>query len=342
VTTAAFDGYVELFLEAHLNTPPDRLFRAAAGWLDRLTPERRPGAGAAPLPPPPAARLETPDWTELPVAFGDGLRGVLCLPTRPGSGEGVIFGNTGGDPRAGIGGFAARACRALASRGVSALRFDFAGLGESAGDGARRSHVYEDSRTADLVAAAELMAAHGCADPVLTGVCAGGYQALRAAIEDRRFRRIVMINSWLVWRPSEPLTLSRPIFPTRRRINVFALLRPSGWRRLLRGEVKAGEALATLFRRARRHLVPRRPDAAGQAARRDIARITADGAKILVVAGRDDESLDGVEAEFGRRGRWLARRPGVAVTTVARLDHGLFSLESQELALAELFRFLGL
>jgi alpha-beta hydrolase superfamily lysophospholipase len=340
VTTAPFDGYAELFKEAHLNSPPEAVFTAATAWLETLAGGTSRPAGTPRRAQP--ARLSTADWTELPVTFGAGLRGVLALPTRAASGQAVVFGNTGGDPRAGIGGFATRASRALASRGVAALRFDFAGLGESASPGVWRPHVYETSRTDDLRAAADLLSKRGFSDVMVAGVCAGGFQALRAAIEDARFRRVMAINSWLVWRPHDPLELQRPLVTPRRRINVFALLRPSGWRRLLSGEVKVGAALATLARRIARRFSFRRPDAIGLAMRAEIARLGGEGAEIRVVVGRDDESMEGLEVDFGLKGRWLARQRGVGLISVPGLDHGLFSRRSQDLALAELFRFLAL
>lgn len=340
VTTAPFDGYADLFKEAHLNSPPYAVFEGVGAWLETFAADT-PAARPAPAPAPPAARLLTGDWIERPVAFGVGLRGVLCLPTRPASGRAVVFGNTGGDPRAGIGGFATRACRELAARGVAALRFDFAGLGESDSLGVWRPHVYETSRTADLAAAADLLAQQGYAETTVAGVCAGGYHALRAAIDEPRFRRVMAINSWLVWRPHDPLELKRVMVPQRRRINVLALMRPSGWRRLLSGEVRAAAALVTLFGRLRRLCDLSPPDAVGRAARADVCRIARQGVQVLALFGRDDESLEGLEVDFGFRGRWLARRPGVSVTTVRGLDHGLFSLESQDKALEALFRFVG-
>jgi alpha/beta superfamily hydrolase len=339
VTTAPFEGYAELFKEAHLNSPPSELFETAAAWLRELP--RGASADAPARARLPQAQLVTDDWTELPVSFGDGLRGVLCLPVRPTGAQSVIFGNTGGDPRAGIGGFATRASRALASQGVAALRFDFTGLGESDSRGVWRPHVYETSRTDDLRAASDLVARHGYPDAIVAGVCAGGYQALRAAVEDARFRRVMTINSWLVWRPHDPLELQRPVVAPRRRVNVFALMRPSGWRRLITGEVPAQAALAMFFRRLRQRLSFRQPDAAGRIARAEIARIAARGADIRVVVGRDDESMDGLEVDFGLKGRWLARQ-GIRIVTLPGLDHGLFSVESQNMALAEIARFLGL
>ncbi|MDB5446367.1 MAG: Serine aminopeptidase [Phenylobacterium sp.] len=342
VTRAPFEGYSELFKEAHLNAPPAAVFDDATAWLETFAEAAaaEPAAPAAPEPPP--ARLAGVGWSEEPVLFGPGLRGVLCLPAEPSGRQAVIFGNTGGDPRSGIGGFASQACRTLAARGVAALRFDFAGLGESASPGEWRPHVYETSRTPDLRAAAQVLERHGYDETVLVGVCAGGYQALRGAMDEPRFRRVMAINSWLVWRESESLELKRANVGKRRRINVFALARLSGWRRLLRHEIEIRSALATLAGSIARRLSFRAPDAPCREMRAGVERIARDGARVRIVVGRDDESLEGLEADFGIKGRWLARRPGVEVRMVAQLDHGLFSRDSQALALEELMDFLGL
>ena len=339
VRAVRFDGYAELFREAHLNAPPGAVFEAAAAWLEGFaaaTPD------AAPAPPPPPARLVAEDWTDWPVSFGADLRGVLCLPARPAPGPAVIIGNTGGDPRAGIGSFAARACRALASRGVAALRFDFAGLGESASPDSWRAHLYETDHTPDFRAAADLLAQKGYGDVALVGVCTGGYQALRAGVADDRFRRIMTINSWLIWRPGDSLEMKPVGESVRPEVNVLALAQASGWRRLLSGEIDPRMALASVLRRLGRLFRLKPHDAACRTARAEIARLAAGGAKVRVVIGRYDATLEETEQDFGLHGRWLARQPGFEVAMIRNLDHGLFSRESQDLALAEIFRFVGL
>lgn len=71
-----------------------------------------------------------------------------------------------------------RIARALAARGIGVLRFDFAGLGESGGDFAETSF---SANVADLVAAADAMAAAGFAPALLIGHSLGGTATLAAA-----------------------------------------------------------------------------------------------------------------------------------------------------------------
>lgn len=330
VRSVPFDGYAELFREAHLNAPPGAVFEAAGVWLEGIA-AATPDAG--PAPPPAPAWLIAEDWTEGPVTFGEDLRGVLCLPARPAGRQAVIFGNAGGDPRAGIGGFCASACRALAGRGVAALRFDFAGLGESASPGAWRSPIHDLSRTSDFQAAADVLAGEGYGEVTLAGVCSGGYQALRAAIEDARFRRIVTINASPVWRPDRPFATQL--------FGETAQNLPSGSRRAPAGAIGARAIGAGLVRWLRRRLRLRRLDAACRSSRAEIARIAADGARVRLLFGSNDAAWDGVEEDFGLQGRWLARQRGVEVALIRNFDRGPVSRAGQDLALAEILRFVG-
>lgn len=335
VTSTPFEGYGKLFKEPHVNAAPARVFDLAATWLEGFAAEVGP---PLPAPEPPPAQLETDDWLERPVTFGDGLRGVLCAPKRATNTQAVIFGNTAGDPRAGVGGFATRACRALAAAGVAALRFDFRGIGESHAGGDGRTHVYETERLGEFRSAATLMNQHGCGDIVLAGVCTGGFHAVRAVLQDETFGRAVAINSWLVWRPGRQLELRSET--AQGRLKAQPAPRPtSRWARLISGDLDLGGAL---LRRLRQAWSAWRPDRPCRDVRRDMRNASSRGARIHILLGRGDPSMQGLEADFGFDCAWLARLPGVSVSILPGLEHALFSVESQEKAVRGLFDILGL
>lgn len=327
---APFPGLNKLFKDAHVNEFPQGPLDRIAGWILQ-------GAAQASRPPPPlaAAALTADDWTETTVAFGPGLRGVVCLPRLGPPRQGVIFGNTGGDPRAGIGSFGARACRALASSGVAALRIDFAGVGESEAETGWRSHVYETSRLGDFKDAAAVLRAHGVEEVTLAGVCTGGYHAVHAVLAGAGFDKAVAFNAWLVWRSGDRLE------STEHR----AALRPEDMPLIAQG----GASLRARFMRMtagmqqalRLSWKAMRPDASAVGVRRAVAEASRRGVQIRLVFGRGDVSTRGLHADFHRRGRWLTRRPGLSVSLIRGLDHALFSRESQAAACAELFEFLG-
>jgi alpha-beta hydrolase superfamily lysophospholipase len=334
-TRAPFAGYEALFQEAHVNSPPHELFKQAADWLHSLA-SRAPSATP---PATPSPTLTTDDWVEQAVMFGSGLRGVLCRPARALASRAVVFGNTGGDPRAGIGDFATLASRELAARGVTALRFDFAGLGESAAAAAWRSHVYETPRTEDFRAAATLLEQRGCREVVLAGVCSGGHHALQAAMADPRYAGVFGINiARFVWRPGEPLTGAAAEAAVRY-VRLDALRQPDAWKRLLCGDVDVRRVLAGQARGLSQACDPRRKTPQTRALRAGFERLSARGARVRLIVGHQDPARQELETHFGWNGRWLARLRGVSVAIVPGLDHGLFFSESRSLALSELLAF---
>jgi alpha-beta hydrolase superfamily lysophospholipase len=334
-TRVPFPGYEALFHEAHVNSPPHELFEQAAGWLQSLASK---GPSATPRATP-SPTLTTDDWIEQAVTFGPGLRGVLCRPARTLASRAVVFGNTGGDPRAGIGDFATLASRELAARGVTALRFDFAGLGESAAAAAWRSHVYETPRAGDFRAAATLLEQRGCREVVLAGVCSGGHHALQAAMADPRYAGVFGINiARFVWRPGEPLAgAASEAAP--RYVRLGALRQPDTWKRLLRGDVDVGEVLAGQARGLSQACDLRRKTPQTRALRAGLERLSARGARVRMIVGHQDPARHELETHFGWNGRWLARLRGVSVAIVPGLDHGLFFSGSRSLALRELLAF---
>ncbi len=87
---------------------------------------------------------------------------------------------------------AARISRALASQGIATLRFDFTGLGDSAGEFGSAGFV---SNVADLVAAAQWMEATHGAPSLLVGHSLGGTAALMAAPELEHVKAVCTIGS---------------------------------------------------------------------------------------------------------------------------------------------------
>lgn len=89
-----------------------------------------------------------------------------------------------------------RICHGLAERGVAMLRFDFAGLGSSAGNFADTNF---SSNVEDLVAAAGFLRAHFAAPRLLVGHSMGGTAVLAAAAHIPESTAVVTIAS-----PSDP------------------------------------------------------------------------------------------------------------------------------------------
>jgi putative redox protein len=91
---------------------------------------------------------------------------------------------------------AKRIATALAGRGIAVLRFDFTGLGSSAGDFANTTF---SSNVADLIAAADHLRATGRAPSLLIGHSLGGAAVLAAAARIPEAKAVVTIAA-----PSDP------------------------------------------------------------------------------------------------------------------------------------------
>ena len=337
----AFAGYDPLFEDAHSNQAPEEVFAQAMQWIRTVSPIDRDNVGGD-CPRPPACRLALAGGVETPVEFGRGLRGVIIRPAAPNeTGSAVIFLNTGGDPRAGIGRFAVLGARALAAQGVASLRFDFPGVGDSADPADGRRHVYEVDRKADIQAAMALMTAAGFTDLTLSGVCAGGYHAIQAAIADIGVRKVLAISPVkLVWRPGDSLAVAKRDQGRATAFYVNGLASPATWKRLVTGDIHVMSVAKTLIGRVIGRLASRRDDTA-KVFGDQIAAASARGVEIKILVGVDDASLDEVETHFGPKGAAINRLPGMSTVVARGLDHGLARAESRALAMAELVDLIG-
>lgn len=82
--------------------------------------------------------------------------------------------------------------RALAGRGIAVLRFDFTGLGESAGD---FSDTNFSSNIDDIVCAARYLGEHHAAPQILIGHSLGGAAVLAAAEQIAQSRAVVTLGA---------------------------------------------------------------------------------------------------------------------------------------------------
>ena len=328
VTSIAFPDSASLFADAHSNTAPEQTFGEVRRWLGERYPM---SARPPPAEPPKLVSLKPPGATEAAVSFGHGLRGVLCTPEgeRLGS-KAVVFCNTGGDPRAGIGGFAANAARSLAARGVSSLRFDFAGFGDS--EPAVENHVFDTSRLSDFAAAVDLLAELGFSDLTLVGICSGAYHALLAAEADTRVTRLLLVNPIkLTWTDSDTVAAVTDQLGKSTRSYVRASTGMDAWRRLLTGKIDVRAVAKTLMTR---HLSQPHGKARRQQTRvlRQRMQVLANrGVKVQILGGHMDGCLDEVERYFGRDGRMLTAM-GIGITIEEDLDHGLALSHSRKIA----------
>lgn len=135
---------------------------------------------------------------ERSYSFGDngGLIGTL-VEAHPGINTnakvGFVFFNAGIVHRIGVHRTNVMLARRLAARGIPSIRFDFAGVGDSARADGRRA--YAEQAVADIQAALGVLGeATGVTRFVLYGVCSGAVHGYAAALADERVAGVAMFD----------------------------------------------------------------------------------------------------------------------------------------------------
>jgi pimeloyl-ACP methyl ester carboxylesterase len=336
VLATDFPGFGDLFLETTVNLPPFEVFERARTWLlDTFQPTRaarlrEPGRQTD------QAVLRPPGAVEQVVTFGANLRGVLCEPDPPArDGRAVLFCNTGGDPRAGGGGFASQAARRLATQGLTSLRFDFSGIGDSPMHGDEvRSHVFETSRDQDVDAAVDLLSEHGCKKITIVGTCSGAYHALEAAFRNPKITGVFSVSPIkIVWRPDDSVTFTRDEYLFSLRLYAKAVFRLDAWKFAIRNRVGVTTFLLALVNRLKNRVLGWVTRRIGDSPLARMRRFAARGGRACFVMGVNDTALEEVGTYFGSKGAELRRLPDAKVEIVPGLDHGLTLLASREKAM---------
>lgn len=200
VTSQAFSGLESLLQPAHLagQSPPD--FMPIVSWLRAGFPVEQIDKTTA-VTAPPAVMLRHDGCVETPLRFGQQCRlfGILC---RPDSGTqsdfAVIICNPGGDPHHGYARFSVEFARRLAASGITSLRFDFAGLGDSVPSSEQLDDdsldVFTVDRNADVAAALDVLEPLGFRRFALHGLCSGAFHAFQASLVDTRVAALLLIN----------------------------------------------------------------------------------------------------------------------------------------------------
>ncbi len=186
-------------------------------------------------------------------ASGRDLVGILTLPSpRPQhlapspetQAPAVVVLHGWGTYRSGPHRMLVELCRALAAAGLPALRFDFAGRGDSSGD---FWSVGLDEMIADARAAGDwLLQATGAGKLAAAGLCSGANVALGAACGDERFAAVAALSALPFQKQRGARQAAARTGGALRELagKAFSL---ETWRRVLRGEVAVGRILRRLL-----------------------------------------------------------------------------------------------
>ena len=200
VTSKGFSGLEALVRPAHIADEPLPDFTPILSWPGAtLLPRRLDHTPVAEAPRP--VVLHPSGCVETPLRFDKDHRlfGMLCRPDDSGQSDlAVVIGNSGGDPHHGYARFSVEFARRLASRGITSLRIDFAGLGDStspdeAGEEGTTS-VFDVDRSPDFSAAFDALGTMGYRRFATYGLCSGAYHSFHASLADRRVVALLLIN----------------------------------------------------------------------------------------------------------------------------------------------------
>ena len=309
---------------------------------------------ASVVPPPPAfpMALVGGAFREEPVRFGpdDALFGILCRPTRaPASAPAVILLNRGLNPHIGWRRVSVEQARGLAAAGITSLRFDVAGLGESRDAAGRPPNlIYSDLLLPDIRAAVDLMAGRGHARIALAGVCSGAYMALAAAQADLRVTDVIAVNAQrLVWNPRE--NVDEVIRYGLRSMNDYVgdIRSRGALRKLIRSRRRIVPAMRFLAKRAARNMLAEVPIglrsrllSGSMAARvaRFFATLAQNGTRVSLVFSETDPGLAELRHYYGPNGRDL-HDPNVAVAIIPGSDHNLTTRRASDWMLQHMVAF---
>lgn len=198
------------------------------------------------------------DWIETPVRLETGahtsLFGVVCRPlTQSGVRPAVLLLSAGAVHAIGPNRLWVQIARRWARRGITVLRLDLSGIGDSpARAGEPANVVYSRSAMADVAVAVEWLLGHdgGATRCHVMGLCSGAYHSFKAATSGLPVATALMINPLTYfWKQGAPLgdLKEYEVIAAGERY-LTGLFRRESWRRLARGELDLRQIATTAVR----------------------------------------------------------------------------------------------
>lgn len=301
-------------------------------------------------------RLPAAKVTERPVhiatSASSAIFGVLTEPegTLPQRGRpAVLMLNSGAVHHIGPNRLWTRLARQWAARGVTALRIDLSGVGDSpARPGAQENVVYSAHAMQDVTdALAYLRGELGADECHLLGLCSGGYHAFKAAVAGQPVVSSTVINPLTYfWHDGDTLRDVKDYelaeLASRYRNKVFTR---EPWLKLLRGQLDArvivqvalrrtwGHIEPHLLRLARRLRIPLRDDLADE-----LSRAVRQGIRLRFVFAAHAPGYELLRKQGGSAIDRLIERQLASLDFVPDADHTFTRLEARERLVALLDR----
>jgi alpha-beta hydrolase superfamily lysophospholipase len=361
LTRLDFPGYADMLRDAHETVVPGKMIQDALSWIQRESNESI-AAPKAPLVD--GCEFSWPcgggpgRLREEVVRFGtaDTIFGVLTQ--RPesidDSAEGapaLLLLNSGAVHHVGPNRLYVRIARMLAIHGITVLRFDLPGLGDSPVPvGEAENQPYPPWATETVSQAAGYIAKRFPARALHSaGICSGAYHSLKAAVSGVPLRSIVVINPLtFFWKPG--MSLATPAYQDTAEMMRYRRtgLSKASLLKLLTGKVD----LANLAGILRRFALRRLRSAARNMGRRmgialqddlvtELRAVQAHGTRMHFVFATTDPGHSLLREQGGSEVEQLINRGVITINFVEHSDHTFTPRIAQQSLLSLLGRLFG-
>lgn len=336
VELAALPGYAAMMVDAHESVPPNAVIDGSIRWLTShyaVSGVESVGAHARDF-----GLVSGPvenGVAESAAVFGDDrLFGILSESHGARCETGVVLVNAGSVHTVGPGRAHVELAREWAARGISVLRMDIGGVGDSDPRfGAVDNHPYPDHAVEDIASAVRWMIDRARVSRVIVaGLCSGAHASFHAGLAVDGLAGIMVINPIVFyWNPACALDVSAWMNYTESRRYSQAAREVASWVKLVRGQVNVRHAASVAYRRMRevsgamattlwQRLGGSSKD--GQNVAADLARIGARGVDVLLVFSEGDPGLDFLKRRYARSLRLLEQRSSkFALRVIPDADH---------------------
>ncbi len=252
-------GYAQMMLDPHESEVPTMMVDAVSQWLGQ-----RGNASVSGMPLPRVASSPSPirvvSGVEETAGFLDETKtlfGIVSAPTAtPRPTRAIVLLNAGAISHIGPSRLYVDLARRWAARGYLVLRFDQAGIGDSAPyPGEPENVVYSVSAAAGVAGAMAFLREKWCVTEYQAlGLCSGAYHALKAAVAGLPLKAVAIVNPLVFfWKPG--MSLAYPSYQVsgeaaRYQRSIFQL---DKWKKFFAGKVSVRAFAEVIARRIALH-----------------------------------------------------------------------------------------
>ncbi|MGE5453227.1 MAG: serine aminopeptidase domain-containing protein [Acidobacteriota bacterium] len=337
-------GYLDMMADPHHVQVPQKMIGASMYWLAQVEGPSMFGQahiemGACT----PEADIATDASGTLTVHEtairipGTPVFGIVTVPRRSTArrpSQAVIWLNAGSTRHIGPSRMQVDLARHWAAQGLSVLRLDLAGLGDSAPrDGQPVNMTYPIDAMKDVRAAIDFMRQQVQGGPIhVMGLCAGAYHGLKAARDGMAMDSLTLINP-LIFFDAEGIELDDDGL-TPQKVHSAAsayrqsLMSPDKWLKLLSGRANLKVLAQVMGQRVWMRVAQQARDAGrlmGLPLKDDLAaelkRLAGQGLHPRFIFSEDDPGVALLAEQGGRAARRLAQQGQISVHHIERSDH---------------------